>query len=141
MRVSCNVNISKISFKDLNKYIRWFWKKELSGNKTQEKIEPEDKVLALNARENKWNSNNGKLLKVKCNKCGKYVHRASGCLVNSNKVNDNRNKNKNNRKPCFNGECNNFGKISHQAVYCWTKKGKDKYYDIKNLFMEATFYK
>ena len=46
--VSCNINISKMEFKDLKKDIHWFWKTELNGNKTQGETEPEDKVLTLN---------------------------------------------------------------------------------------------
>ena len=38
--VSCNVNISKMEFKDLNKEIRWFWKTYLNGNKTHNNTEP-----------------------------------------------------------------------------------------------------
>ena len=35
VRVSCNFNISKMAFKDLNKDIRWFWKTELNRHKTK----------------------------------------------------------------------------------------------------------
>ena len=31
LRVSCNVNIAKVQFKDKKKKIRWFWKIELNG--------------------------------------------------------------------------------------------------------------
>ena len=110
----------------------------MSGNKTQEKTEPEDKVLALNSVGNKQNKN-GKFFKSECNKCGKYGHRASDFWVNINKVNDNRNNSKNNRKPLFNGEGGNCGKIGHMAVYCWSNN-KDKYDDFDNLFVGAKFY-
>ena len=90
-----------MAFQDLKKEICWFWKTDLNRNKTQEKIEPEDKVVALNSRENKCNNNNGKLFKVECNKCGKYDHIDSYFWRNSNKVNDNRN-DKKNRKRRFN---------------------------------------
>ena len=53
MRVSCNVNISTMAFKDLKKGIRWFCKTELNRNKNQYKPYPEEKVLALNSREKK----------------------------------------------------------------------------------------
>ena len=52
-RVSCNSSISKMTFKDPKKEIRWFWKTKLNLNKKQEKPEPEDKVTALNYGENK----------------------------------------------------------------------------------------
>ena len=54
VRVSCNVNISNMEFKDLKKEICRLWKTKLNGTKTQEKEEPEEKVVVLNAIENKW---------------------------------------------------------------------------------------
>ena len=39
-----------MAFKDLKKDIHWFLKTDLNGNKTQEKTEPKDKVLALKYR-------------------------------------------------------------------------------------------
>ena len=36
-----------MAFKDLKKDIRWFLKTDLNGNKTQEKTEPKDRVLAF----------------------------------------------------------------------------------------------
>ena len=48
VRVSCNVNISMMAYKDLKKEIRWFCKTELGRSKKQEKQAPENKVLALN---------------------------------------------------------------------------------------------
>ena len=65
-----------MEFKDLKKKMRWLWNTDINGGKTQEKIEPEYKVLVLNSGENKWNNNNGKCFNGECNKCGKYVHRA-----------------------------------------------------------------
>ena len=50
VRVSCNINISKMASKDLKKYICWFSKTELNGIKKQGKPDPEEKVLALNTR-------------------------------------------------------------------------------------------
>ena len=96
------------------KNICCFRKTELNGNKTQKNIEPEDKVLSLNAENKKRNSNNGRFFKGKCNKCVKYGHIESDCWGNSNKVNENRNENKNNRKPRFDRECDNCGKIGHR---------------------------
>ena len=57
----------------------------------------------LNAGEKKRKNKNIKLFKGKCNKCGKYVHRASECWGNRNK-NDNKNDNNAARNPRFNGE-------------------------------------
>ena len=48
VRISWNVNISKMAYKDHNKEICWFWKTELGGIKKQEKQDPEKKVIALN---------------------------------------------------------------------------------------------
>ena len=76
-----------MTFKDPKKEVRWFWKTEFNGNKPQEKIESEEKVLELNAREKKWNNNNYKFFKGECNTCGKYDHRAKDCWVNRNKGN------------------------------------------------------
>ena len=61
----------------------------------------------------------------------------SDCWVNINK-NYNRNGNNFSRNPRFNGECNNCGKRGHRAVDCSAKEGKEKYDDIKNLFVGAT---
>ena len=77
-----------MKFKDMKKRIRWFWNTELNGNKTQQKIGPEEKVLALNTGEKKWNNKNGMLFKGKCNKCDKYGHRAPDWWGNSNTVNE-----------------------------------------------------
>ena len=44
VRVSFNVNITNMGFKDLNKDICWFWKTDLNGRNTKEKEEPEDDV-------------------------------------------------------------------------------------------------
>ena len=63
VRVSYNVNIAKVEFKDLKIEIRWFCKTDLNRRKTQEKEESEDKVLALKAVENKWRNKNSKLFK------------------------------------------------------------------------------
>ena len=60
---------------------------------------------------------NIKFFKGKCNKCGKYGHRASDCWGNSNK-NDNRNNNRTARNPHNNRECNNYVKRGHTAVNC-----------------------
>ena len=68
-----------MEFKDLNKEILCFWKTALNGRKTQEKAESEEKVLVMNSRENKCKNKNSKFFKSKCNKCGKYGHRASNC--------------------------------------------------------------
>ena len=54
--------------------IRWFWKTDLNGRKTQEEEESEEKVLALNSLENKRRNKKGKFIKVICHKCGKYGH-------------------------------------------------------------------
>ena len=35
VRVSCNVNIAKMEFKDLNKEISWFWKANMSRRNTK----------------------------------------------------------------------------------------------------------
>ena len=77
----------------------------------------------LNSIEKKWNNKNGKFFKGKCNKCGKYGHRASDCWGNRNK-NDNRNVNKIASYPRFKRELNNFGKRDQKSVICWAKKGK-----------------
>ena len=91
-----------MEFKDIKKEICWFWNIELNINKTKYKVEPEEKVLALNAGENKRNNKNEKFLKGKCKKCGKYGKIVSYCWGNRSKGNFIRNKN-NDRKPSFNG--------------------------------------
>ena len=90
-----------MEFKNPNKEIRWFWKTQLNGNKTQNKTEPEEKVIVLNNGKNKYNKN-GKLFNGKCNKCGKYGPRASYFWGNMTKGNENVNNNNNNRKIRFN---------------------------------------
>ena len=45
MRFSFNVNISKMKFKDLNKYISLLCKTYLNGNKKEDKPDPEEKVI------------------------------------------------------------------------------------------------
>ena len=127
-----------MEYEYLKKQIRWFCKTEFNGGKTQEKDEPEEKVLVFNAVENKWENNTIKLFKGEFNNCGRSGHRASDCWVNSNK-NKNIKDNNNARNPCFNGECNNCGKRGHTAVYYQAGKGKEKDYDVDNLFVEATF--
>ena len=54
VRVSCNVNIANMEFKDLKKEKCGFQKTDLNGTKTQEKEEPEEKFVVSNAIENKW---------------------------------------------------------------------------------------
>ena len=73
-----------MQFKDPKKEIRWFWKTEMNGINTNKKEEPEDNFLELNTGENKYRNNNSKLFKGKCNKCGKYSHRASDFWGNKN---------------------------------------------------------
>ena len=97
MRVSCNVNIQKIEYKDLKKEICWLWKTGLYRRKKQEKQDPEDKFLEINYREREQNKS--KFYKVTYNKFGKYGHRESGWWGNKNKVN----KSKNKIKPRFGG--------------------------------------
>ena len=80
-------------------------------------------MLALNAGENKYNKN-GKFLKGGCNKCGKYVHRATYYWVGLNKGIDNRNNNKNNRKHRFGGECKNCGKRRKRGGWLLGEKSK-----------------
>ena len=90
----------------------------------------------LNYRETKWKNNNIKLCKGRFNECGKYGHRASYCLVISNK-NYNRNDNKAARNPCFSEKSNSVGKRGQKSVDCWAKKGKKKDNDVETLFMGA----
>ena len=59
-RVSWDVSIGKMGFKELKKEIHWFWKKGLNRRKTQEKSESEEKVIALNAVEKKWKNKSSK---------------------------------------------------------------------------------
>ena len=40
MRVSCNVIISKMEFKDQKKEMCWFWKTEMNRKNTKEKEKP-----------------------------------------------------------------------------------------------------
>ena len=56
--------------KYLKKEIRWFRTTELNVRKTQEKAEPEEKVIVLNAKYKIWSKNNGKLFKDECNNYG-----------------------------------------------------------------------
>ena len=72
--------------------------------KKQEKLYPEEKVLAINYVE--INQHKGKLFKVTSNKCGKCGHRASDFQGNKNKLKGNNNKG----SPRFDGEFNNCGK-------------------------------
>ena len=123
-----------MAFNDLKKNICSFCKTQLNGNKTQEETELEEKVLVLNSRENKYN-NNGKFFKGECKNCDKYGYRDSYFWGKNNKGNDNINNKINNKKPRFNRECNNCEKIGHRAVDCWENKGREKYYDIDNLFV------
>ena len=37
VRVSCNLNISNMDYKDIKKEIHWFWNTELDGGKKQDK--------------------------------------------------------------------------------------------------------
>ena len=53
IRVSYNVNISNMAFKDVKKDIHWFWKTDLNGSKKKEKPDQKEKVIALNSGENK----------------------------------------------------------------------------------------
>ena len=62
MRVYCNVNISKMAFKYLKKEVSWFYNTKLNRYTKKEKNEPEEKILALNAREKKQNNNDERIL-------------------------------------------------------------------------------
>ena len=89
-----------MEYKGYKKEVHWFCRIELNRRKTQGEAEPAEKILELNTAEKKSNNNNGKFLKGKCNKCGKYGHRASECWGKRNK-NDNINDNKNARNQRF----------------------------------------
>ena len=52
VRVSCNIKINKIAYKDLNKEIRLFWKTGLGGKQKPEKRNRR-KVFSIECRRNK----------------------------------------------------------------------------------------
>ena len=53
----------------------WFWKIKLVGNKKQEKLYPEEKVILRSDRENNQHKSN--FFKGTYNTCDKYGHKAS----------------------------------------------------------------
>ena len=57
--------------------------------------------------------------KGRCNKCGKFGHKAKDCRSNT----ENGNK-KNNPKKKFSGKCFHCGKMGHKEADCWSKHGK-----------------
>ena len=57
--------------------------------------------------------------KGRCNKCGKFGHKAKDCRLNIE--NDNK---KNNPKKKFSGKCFHCGKLGHREADCWSKHGK-----------------
>ena len=121
VHIYCTVNISKMAYKDLKKWIRWLWKKELDRSKKQEK-ELEYNVLKINTGETK-NSNN-KFFKGMCKNFGKYGHKATNFWGNKKKYK---------RRTRFSGEYNNCVKKGHSGVDCWAKK-IEKEDDMDNLF-------
>ena len=58
--------------------------------------------------------------KGRCNKCGKFGHKAKDCRSNPDS-NDNQEK-----KRRFNGKCHYCGKVGHKEIQCWLKHGKPK---------------
>ena len=62
--------------------------------------------------------------KGKCNKCGRYGHKAKDCRSNSNGNSSGNNNNNGSRK--FNGECHYCGKKGHMKKDCFKKKCDDE---------------
>ena len=56
--------------------------------------------------------------KGRCNKCGKFGHKAKDCR--SNIINDKEKKQKNK----FTGKCFHCGKVGHKEANCWIQHGK-----------------
>ena len=58
--------------------------------------------------------------KGKCNKCGKWGHKAKDCHSNGN------NNNGNNNGKRFTGKCNYCNKVGHKEAACWKKQRDEK---------------
>ena len=56
--------------------------------------------------------------KGRCNKCGKFGHKAKVCRSNVDKIDQQENKKK------FTGKCFHCGKVEHCEADCWAKHGK-----------------
>ena len=103
------------------------------------------------------NSNNGQDgetalfaggFKGKCNRCGRWGHKARDCRSggnnnnNNNNGNQNRNQNNNrnesrngNRK--FQGKCNYCNKVGHKEADCWKKQRDERQNDQANSAVET----